>query len=398
MPYTKIIGVCLVTLFFVSCDLERDNPLDMNKGNKEIVLSFDSLVVVTDNNNDKQINKGESIKLTVVLKNNGSSSANKVRGTISCANSYISALSPTTSTPYYRNGVTSNDYIDAGGVGYGFSNLSFNVSSTTPAGTVIPFSIAITDESNNTWSDSFTITVVATSSSIGFSSFAVVTDNNNDKQINKGESIKLTVVLKNNGSSSANKVRGTISCANSYISALSPTTSTPYYRNGVTSNDYIDAGGVGYGFSNLSFNVSSTTPAGTVIPFSIAITDESNNTWSDSFTITIVATAELPNDVCNISSTTTGTTFIVISPSQQIFRYGDNYTITLSSETFSFGQATSVDLYRNETLTYSYGTFLLFDNNSRTFSLPNSIPASRCYTFRILTGSDIYITNSFTVH
>ena len=270
MPYTKIIGVCLVTLFFVSCDLERDNPLDMNKGNKEIVLSFDSLVVVTDNNNDKQINKGESIKLTVVLKNNGSSSANKVRGTISCASSYISALSPTTSTPYYRNGVTSNDYIDAGGVGYGFSNLSFNVSSTTPAGTVIPFSIAITDESNNT--------------------------------------------------------------------------------------------------------------------------------WSDSFTITIVATAELPNDVCNISSTTTGTTFIVISPSQQIFRYGDNYTITLSSETFSFGQATSVDLYRNETLTYSYGTFLLFDNNSRTFSLPNSIPASRCYTFRILTGSDIYITNSFTVH
>ncbi len=287
MPYTKIIGVCLATLFFASCDLERDNPLDMNKGNKEIVLSFDSLIVVTDNNNDKQINKGESIKLTVALKNNGSISANKVRGTISCASSYISALSLTTSTPYYRNGVSSNDYIDAGGVGYGFSNLSFNVSSATPSGTVISFNIAITDESNNTWSDSFTITVVATSASIGFSSFAVVTDNNNDKQINKGESIKLTVVLKNNGSSSANKVRGTISCASSYISALSPTTSSPYYRNGVSSNDYIDAGGVGYDFSNLSFNVSSTTPVGTVILFNIAITDESNNTWSDSFTLTV---------------------------------------------------------------------------------------------------------------
>ncbi|OFY84600.1 MAG: hypothetical protein A3F72_19345 [Bacteroidetes bacterium RIFCSPLOWO2_12_FULL_35_15] len=257
-------------------------------------IEFSKYDVSTDNNNDQQINKGESIKLKVYLKNNGSSKANKVRGTISCSNSYISALSPSTAVSYYTYCSSGYDYIDAGQEGCPGSSgsyLSFNVSNTTPNGTIITFNVSITDEANNTWSDSFTITVVGTGASIGFSKYDVSADNNNDQQINKGESIKLKVYLKNNGSSKANKVRGTISCSSSYISALSPTSAVSYYTYCSSGYDYIDSGQEGCPGSSgsyLSFNVSSTTPTNTVITFNVAITDESNNTWSDSFTITVI--------------------------------------------------------------------------------------------------------------
>jgi hypothetical protein len=287
--------ICLVILFFDGCKkLDRDNPLDANKGTTEQGINFSRYDVTEDNNNDQQINKGESIKLKVYLKNNGKSKANKVRGVISCSNSYISALSPTTTVSYYSYGISSYDYIDTGQEGYAItgSYLSFNVSNTAPNGEVITFNITITDEANNTWSDSFTITVVSTGASIGFSRYDVTQDNNNDQQINKGESIKLKVYIKNNGNSKANKVRGTISCSNNYISALSPTTALGYYSYGISSYDYIDIGQEGYSINSsyLSFNVSSTTPNGTIITFNITITDEANNSWSDSFTITVVST------------------------------------------------------------------------------------------------------------
>ena len=282
--------IYLTALFLTGCKkLERDNPLDLNSSNSETVVNFSRFVVSEDNNYDQQINKGESIKLQIYLKNNGTSTANNVKGTISCASSYISALTPTTATGYYQNGNSYYDYIESGKEGFNeYSDLSFNVSSNTPVGTVITFNISITDEANNTWSDSFTITVVGTGASLGFSRFDVREDNNDDQQINKGESIKLQIYLKNNGTSTANNVKGTISCASSYISALTPTTATGYYQNGNSYYDYIESGKEGFNaYSYLNFNVSSSTPTGSIISFSLLITDESNNSWSDTFTITV---------------------------------------------------------------------------------------------------------------
>ena len=51
----------------------------------------------------------------------------------------------------------------------------------------------------------FTITVLATGSALNLSKYEIYSDNNDDQQINKGESVKLKIYLKNNGSSQANK-------------------------------------------------------------------------------------------------------------------------------------------------------------------------------------------------
>ena len=297
MRYLYLLTILAFLLLLAGCDLERDNILDGKNSTQMkagMTLKFSRFTVVSDNNSDGIINKGEAIKLQVYLKNNGTITANKVRATITCSSSYISGLSQSTATGYYKYGdVYYGDYIESGQEGYDSeTQLSFTVSSNTPAGTKITFNVSIKDESNNTWTDSFTITVVGTGASVGFSKYSVYSDNNNDGKINKGEAVKLQVYLKNIGSSTVNKVRATITCNSSYISGLSPSTATGYYKYGdVYYGDYIATGQEGYDSGNqLGFTVSSTTPAGTVITFNVSIIDESNNTWTDSFTITVVGT------------------------------------------------------------------------------------------------------------
>ncbi len=256
-------------------------------------IEFSRYEISSDNNNDKIVNKGEKIDLMVYLKNTGTIQVNSVTAKITSSNNYVSNLTPTTELNYDSNFIT---HLKPGqeSVRGGFPNytntLSFNVSNSTPNGTILTFNIAIVDESGNTWTDSFTLTVNSTDANIEFSRFEISSDNNKDKIVNKGESINLNVYLKNNGTSQANSVTATISCSNSYVSNLTPTTELNYDYNFIT---HLDAGqeSVRGGFPNypntLSFNVSNSTPTGTVLTFSISIVDESNNTWQDSFLITV---------------------------------------------------------------------------------------------------------------
>ncbi len=168
----KILSVLLIVVAISSCNkddlkwnLERDNPLDMNQ-NMRGNIGVSGYTIIANKNNDSIINKGETIKLWVFLKNNGSRQATKVRGTITCSNSYITALSPTTAVGYYEFGTDIWDFINAGEHGRTDTSnyLGFHVSSSTPTGTVITFNIAITHRPqdglfNKKGSDSFGIRI-----------------------------------------------------------------------------------------------------------------------------------------------------------------------------------------------------------------------------------------------
>jgi len=307
MKFILKFNILIFLLLLSSCvklewDLKRDNPADQNINGDSPNIKFSKFEVVSDNNGDGVVNKGESIKLKVYLKNTGRQQANQVRASISASSSYISTLIPTTPVPY-NNSDSYYDYIPSGDERYGYYagnypsyTLSFNVSGSTPDATSIPFNISISDESGNTWNDIFYIVVSPTGADIKFSKYEVVGDNNGDGIVNKGESIKLKVYLKNQGTSDAYKVRGTITTTNSYISSLIPTTPVPY-NNSDSYYDYIPVGDERFGYYagnypsyTLSFNVSNTTPPGTNITFNIAITDETGNSWTDTFTVTVIAT------------------------------------------------------------------------------------------------------------
>jgi len=173
----KALYFLLLVLFFYSCekiDLPRDNPLDNNSGSgkPEIVFSKYDIVYDGDNllnaslNGNGIINKTESVKLKIYLQNVGSKPANKVKGTITCTNSYVTNLSPTGSISFNSHSLTADDYIPINEERYGYSGsfpveytISFDIPYGAYTGASPTFTISITDESLNQWSDNFTITI-----------------------------------------------------------------------------------------------------------------------------------------------------------------------------------------------------------------------------------------------
>jgi PII-like signaling protein len=280
----KIIYLTIISLICVSCDLERDNPLDQGSTpHAGVKIEFASYSIYSDNNGDRLINKGEKIQLNVSLKNTGSSTAKGVKASFSTTSTDISGFSM-----YQNAGEMTYGDISAGSTkgstGY-YYDLQFTVSNTAVAGTQIPINITITDESNNSWSESFSLSVVTTGAKIEFASYSIYSDNNGDKLINKGEKIQLNVSLKNTGSSTARVVKASFSTTSTAISGFSM-----YSNAGEITYGDISAGSTkgstGY-YYDLQFTVSNTAVAGTQIPINISIVDESNNTWSSSFNVTV---------------------------------------------------------------------------------------------------------------
>ena len=309
----QILLAIISVLFLTTCQkietLKRDNPLDANgdgggAGGGTIIngvaLKFNSYSVYSDNNGDKNVNPGETIQMKISLKNTGSSAAKGVMATFSTESSHISNFSPTTQIKYgdiSSNTVKWADYIGNNSQyeTYLDYTIKFTVANSTPTGTPITISISIVDESDNIWTDTFDVPVVATNAKIGFNTYTVYSDNNGDKNVNPGETVQLKISLKNTGSSAAKGVMATFSTGSSYISNFSPITQINY--GDISSNTVKWADYTGYNSQyetyldyTVKFTVSNSTPTGTQITINISIVDESNNTWTDTFDIPVVAT------------------------------------------------------------------------------------------------------------
>jgi len=293
MKTLKYIFIAIVgSLVFTACEdieflnLKRDNPLDgKNNANMQngVAIKFDNYYVYSDNNGDKIVNKGETVKLNIGLKNTGTSNATAVKATFSTTSSYVSGFSPTSAVNYGNISVGSTVW--KGSSQYYDYAIQFTVSNTTPANTNIPISISITDGSGNTWTESFDVIVEGTGANITYGSYYVYSDNNNDKIVNKGETVRLNVSLKNTGSSTANGVKATFSTTSSYVSGFSPTSQINY--GNISAGSTVWKGSSQYYDYAIQFTVSNTTPNNTQIPISISIVDENGNTWTDNFNVTV---------------------------------------------------------------------------------------------------------------
>jgi len=114
-------------------------------------------------------------------------------------------------------------------------------------------------------------------------------------------------------------------------------------------------------------------------------------------------TTGMPDFDCEIETETTGTTYNITITPADYFNQGDMIKVTMESPDYVFGQADNVSLYNNEDLIHDYGNWLTFNyggtitSNAREFSLPTEIPASNCYTIRVIKGEDIFVSEPFTV-
>jgi hypothetical protein len=110
-------------------------------------------------------------------------------------------------------------------------------------------------------------------------------------------------------------------------------------------------------------------------------------------------------ETCSISTATNGTVYTMQTPALgTIVNAGSLYKITMASPIFSFGQASEVAIYRNETKVFSFGSFLVFNEapgNARTFTIPAGLVSSPCYTIRVTkpegTITAVYVSPRFEI-
>jgi hypothetical protein len=161
----KIFYFLICFLFISSCELERDNPLDLknpnnnsnNNSNGSPSLAYTKFIVSSDDNNNGIIEKGEHIKLKVFIKNRGTGIAKTVNANFSFnsytfiffdgGTAYYGDISPSTESYGVLN--TVDDY-----------SMSFTVSYDIPSGTTCKVSMLITDTYGANWTDSFTFIVL----------------------------------------------------------------------------------------------------------------------------------------------------------------------------------------------------------------------------------------------
>lgn len=170
----NIILFLLCSTFFISCDeieflnLKRDNPLDIDI-QEGIVIGFNSFVVSKDDNNDKVVNRGETIELKVSLKNTGGKDAKAVKATFSTTSPHVNGFTPTSQVDYGDLPVYFTEkWADYQGNKGMYENhakyytVKFKVSDTAPVNRTIPIDIKIIDGSGNTWSSSFEVEIEET--------------------------------------------------------------------------------------------------------------------------------------------------------------------------------------------------------------------------------------------
>jgi hypothetical protein len=157
-----------------------------------------------------------------------------------------------------------------------------------------------------------------------------------------------------------------------------------------TSNSIVNTGN---GLGSFIANLSNLSPNTTYYLRAFAI-----NSVGTSYGNQIsFSTSQLPNITCSNTAITSGTDYSIQTSSQSYFTQGSSYSITMFSSIYSFGQANSVELYDSDVSIYSFGSFLNFSNNTKTFTLPSSIPVSNCYNIRVVKGSDLYVSEYFTI-
>ncbi|NDW08127.1 C25 family cysteine peptidase [Dysgonomonas sp. 520] len=156
-------------------------------------VSIDSLVFY-DSNGDKQLDAGETIELTVRLKNTGSATVNNVSATLNCTSSHIIMQEP----------LANFGNIVAGGTNSSLTKYKFKIKENAPEilkndtlGMAITFRLDIKDAASANYYDKFNIEVHT--HKIEVRDQTIINTTNNNKIIEPGEVVRMKVDVFNAG-------------------------------------------------------------------------------------------------------------------------------------------------------------------------------------------------------
>ncbi|MCD4818345.1 MAG: T9SS type A sorting domain-containing protein [Candidatus Cloacimonetes bacterium] len=149
------------------------------------------------------VNPGETIELSLKLKNSGNNATGDITTTISCENEHISILS---SEQYYGS-------IAPGEELYSNSDFVFTVNMQALNEEEVDFIITISDDTREIWQDHLFINIKA--AELVYNHYNV--EDGNNQLPDPGETMELIVTIDNIGYEDITSVYGTLSCENDLI-------------------------------------------------------------------------------------------------------------------------------------------------------------------------------------
>jgi len=167
----KILLILFPIFLLTACEkkdmnwnLPRNNPADPqnnssanNNNNNVGPVKFTQYFIV---NNDP-LKAGNWLYMKIYVKNTGTATAKEVRYTVSTNSPYVTMVFAPTQTLLKVKDITAGQEVLLEEYGYGNNyTIYFKIDASTPIGTQINFSLALSDVNSNQWSDSFSITTV----------------------------------------------------------------------------------------------------------------------------------------------------------------------------------------------------------------------------------------------
>jgi len=220
-------------------------------GNLEIVPNNSAYVVYNSNsisdlsgNNNGLADFGETISMSLNLKNVGSLDANSILVQISTSDSKITLIDDSTMV----SSILASSTISTA------NSFAFSVADDVEDNHVAQFQITCTDANDSVWTSNFSIQMNAPNLSAEFSSIDDASGNNNGR-LDLNETVNLILNAKNIGGADINNVVCSISTASPYITLNSDTVIVSSLAN--SSNQEIQ----------FNISVSPSTPVGTSIDF-----------------------------------------------------------------------------------------------------------------------------------
>ena len=281
----------VISLMLISCSVIDD----VNISDAELELFgtnpyqiYDGTANNSDGNDDDEFSQGESVRIQLRVKNNGSESVNDIKMTISTNDQYVSIISGSK----YTLGDMDIGSVEATPEANTNSSILLSAIQGTPDGHIVNFDVDFDGGFATNWSDQFSMVVEPIGASVQlfgnnpyeiYDGTANGVSGNDDGNINIGETVRLQLRFRNESNSNAIQVKMVATTDDQYVSIVDDSTYTFGDISGYNQELTPEANSN----SGLMISIDSSTPSGHTAIISVICTDKFENQWTDNFSIVI---------------------------------------------------------------------------------------------------------------
>jgi hypothetical protein len=261
---------------------------------------------------DGLISPGETLLMSVLVRNQSGTNRTGVTGTLSVENEALITVDPARNS--YTFGNISDSYYAAAGTVSTFEKIDLNergtlawndyritVSDAFPVGENITFIIDFIDDNLDTWQDSFRVPVTATGAVIEYAgkfftydggSYGTVSTIPNDI-LDPGETVRLDIAIFNSGTGGVHNLQCIASEISPYLEIVLSSADfgnlLPLYYDSLYDSRELNLESISLAANaeTLILTLGSDCPVGEELDLTLDFTDEWGNTWQDGFTITV---------------------------------------------------------------------------------------------------------------